>query len=182
MQCFFVKIVSLRPHLITKVMSQRLQSIFFFVSALLFGVLFFEPLAYYLGEYNILRFNVFGVESLLPDGEVPFHRWFALPVLILTITALLLGIYLAVGLRKAIKMNDFVRLLKMARIDLVVIVAWVAVTFAYYIRAIGMPIGVEQPDYRLGAFLPLASMILVLLGTTGLKNDLKKVRSQDRIR
>ena len=163
-------------------MSQRLQSIFFFVSALLFGALFFLPLAEYLGEINILRFNVFGIESLLPDGEVPFNKWFALPVLVLTITALLLGVYLALGLHKAVKMKDFVRLHSIARIDMVVIVAWIALSFAYYIRAVGLSINVQQPEYKIGAFLPLAALILVLLGATGLKNDIKKVRSTDRIR
>ena len=163
-------------------MSQRLQSIFFFVSALLFGALFFLPLAEYLGEINILRFNVFGIESLLPDGEVPFNKWFALPVLVLTITALLLGVYLALGLHKAVKMKDFVRLHSIARIDMVVIVAWIALSFAYYIRAVGLSINVQQPEYKIGAFLPLVALILVLLGATGLKNDIKKVRSTDRIR
>ena len=163
-------------------MSQRLQSIFFFLSALLFALLFFLPLAEYLGEINILQFNAYGVESLLPDGEVPFGKWYALPVLVLTLTAMLLGGYLAISLHKAIKMKDFARLHRVACIDIVVIVAWIALVFAYYIRAVGMSINVMQPEYKVGSFLPLASLILVLLGLTGLRKDIKKVRSTDRIR
>ncbi len=163
-------------------MSQRLQSIFFFVAAILFALLFFMPLAEYLGEINILRFNAYGVESLLPDGEVPFGKWYALPVLVLTVTALLLSGYLAFGLHKAIKISDFVTLHRIARIDLVVIVAWIALVFTYYIRAVGMSINVTQPEYKAGAFLPLAALIFVLLGATGLRKDIKKVRSTDRIR
>ena len=68
-------------------MSQRFQSIMFFLSALLFALLFFIPLAEYFGELNILRFNAFGIESLMPDGAIPFGKMFALPVLILTVTA-----------------------------------------------------------------------------------------------
>ena len=41
-------------------MSQRLQSIFFFLSALLFAALFFLPLAEFDVEQNNLVFNVFG--------------------------------------------------------------------------------------------------------------------------
>lgn len=163
-------------------MSQRLQSIFFFVAAILFALLFFMPLAEYLGEINILRFNAYGVESLLPHGEVPFGKWYALPVLVLTVTALLLSGYLAFGLHKAIKISDFVTLHRIARIDLVVIVAWIALVFTYYIRAVGMSINVTQPEYKAGAFLPLAALIFVLLGATGLRKDIKKVRSTDRIR
>ena len=162
-------------------MSQRLQSIFFFLSAVLFALLFFIPLADYFGEVNILRFNVFGVESKIPGGEVPFKTMFSLPVLILSITAVLLGGYLAMGLFRAVKLAQFVKLHKIARINIIVIVAWIAVVFAYYIRVIGQPIGAE-PVFKAGAFLPLAALLLTIAATMGLKKDIKKVRSTDRIR
>ena len=162
-------------------MSQRLQSIFFFLSALLFALLFFLPIAEYHGELNILKFNVFGIESQIPDGEVPFKRMFALPVLILTITVVLLSGYLAMGLFRAVKLNQFVKLHKIARIDLVFIVAWIAVVFAYYIRVIGRPIGAD-PTFKVGAFLPLAALLLTIAAASGLRRDIKKVRSTDRIR
>ena len=162
-------------------MSQRLQSIFFFLSAVLFALLFFIPLATYYGETNILQFNVFGVGSQLPDGEVPFKTMFSLPVLILTITAVLLGAYLSMGLFRAVKLSQFVKLHKIARIDIIVIVAWIAVVFAYYIRVVGKPIGVA-PTFKVGAFLPLAALLLVIAAASGLKKDIKKVRSTDRIR
>ena len=162
-------------------MSQRLQSIFFFLSALLFALLFFIPIAEYFGELNLLKFNVFGVESLLPDGDVPFKRMFALPVLILTITVVVLSGYLAMGLFRAVKLAQFVKLHKLARIDIIVIVAWIAVVFAYYIRVIGTPIGAE-PTFKVGAFLPLPALLLTIAAASGLKKDIKKVRSTDRIR
>ena len=148
-------------------MSQRLQSIFFFLSALLFALLFFLPLAEYHGELNILRFNVYGVESMLPDGEVPFKTAFSLPVLILSITVMLLSGYLAMGLFRAV--------------NIIVIVAWIAVVFAYYIRVIGKPIGAD-PTFKVGVFLPLAALLLSIAAASGLRKDIKKVRSTDRIR
>ena len=162
-------------------MSQRLQSIFFFLSALLFALLFFIPITEYFGELNLLKFNVFGVESLLPDGDVPFKRMFALPVLILTITVVVLSGYLAMGLFRAVKLAQFVKLHKLARIDIIVIVAWIAVVFAYYIRVIGTPIGAD-PTFKVGAFLPLPALLLTIAAASGLKKDIKKVRSTDRIR
>ena len=162
-------------------MSQRLQSIFFFLSALLFALLFFIPIAEYFGELNLLKFNVFGVESLLPDGDVPFKRMFALPVLILTITVVVLSGYLAMGLFRAVKLAQFVKLHKMARIDIIVIVAWIAAVFAYYILVIGTPIGAD-PTFKVGAFLPLPALLLTIAAASGLKKDIKKVRSTDRIR
>ena len=162
-------------------MSQRLQSIFFFLSALLFALLFFLPLADYYGELNILRFKVFGLESLHPDGTVPYKTAFSLPVLILTITVVLLSGYLAMGLFRAVKLAQFVKLHKIARINIVVIVAWIAVVFASFIRVIGNPIGAD-PTFKVGAFLPLAALLLSIAAASGLMKDIKKVRSTDRIR
>ncbi|MBR1512775.1 MAG: DUF4293 family protein [Bacteroidales bacterium] len=162
-------------------MSQRLQSIFFFLAAVLFALLFFIPLASYYGETNILNFNVFGIESGIPGGSVPYPKTFSLPVLILAVTAMILSGYLAMGLFRAVKLAQFVKLHKIARIDIIVIVAWIAVVFAYYIRVIGNPIG-ASPTFKAGAFLPLAALILVVAAASGLKKDIKKVRSTDRIR
>ncbi len=164
-------------------MSQRLQSIFFFVAAVLFALLFFLPLADYLGEINNLRFFTYRVEPLY-NGEVPSNigDWFALPVLILDVTAILLSGYLAISIHRAIKLNDFIKLHRISRIDIIVIVAWIGLVYGFYIRAVGKFINVMQPEYKIGAFLPLAALILVLLGATGLRKDIKRVRSTDRIR
>ena len=162
-------------------MSQRLQSIFFFLAALLFAMLFFIPLASYFGETNILIFNVFGIESGIPGGSVPYPKTYSLPVLILAITAMLLSGYLAMGLFRAVKLAQFVKLHKIARINIIVIVAWIAVVFGYYIRVIGNPIG-ANPTFKVGAFLPLVALVLVVAAASGLRKDIKKVRSTDRIR
>ena len=164
-------------------MSQRFQSISFFLSALLFALLFFIPLAEFDGESNILIFNLFGVESGIPDGVVPFSKWFSLPVLVLGVTVMLLGGYLAMGLFRAVKLAQFVKLHKIARINIIVIVAWIALTFAFYIPTIAKSVlGLDNTIYKAGAFLPLAALLLSVAAASGLKKDIKKVRSTDRIR
>lgn len=162
-------------------MSQRVQSIFFFVSALLFAALFFVPLAIYYGNENTLVFNVYGIDTLTDALENPWPRTFSLPVLVLAVTSMLLSGYLAMGLFRAVKLVQFVKLHKVSRINIIVIVAWIAVVFGYYIRIVGNPIGAE-PTFKLGAFLPLAALLLTIAAAIGLKKDIKKVRSTDRIR
>lgn len=162
-------------------MSQRTQSIMFFLSALLFALLFFIPLATYDGELNNLVFNAYGVESIVPGCDIPFGKMYALPVLILTVTAVLLGAYLSISLMNAVKMVQFQRLHRIACIDIVIVVAWIAVVFAYYIRAVGKPI-LAEPKFKVSTFLPLVALLMVMLGAGGLKKDIKKVRSMDRIR
>ena len=164
-------------------MSQRLQSIFFFLSALLFALLLFIPLAKFFGETNILIFNLFGVESGIPNGAMPFSKWFSLPVLVLGITAMLLGGYLAMGLFRAVKLAQFVKLHKISRINIVVIVAWIALTFAFYIPTIAKSVvGLNEISYKVGVFLPLVALLLSIAASVGLRKDIKKVRATDRIR
>ena len=164
-------------------MSQRLQSIFFFLAALMFAMLFFLPFASFYGDFS--TFDLFGYGITSPDNfsksASPFSMTFSLPILVLTITAMILSGYLAMGLFRAVKLAQFVKLHKIARIDIIVIVAWIAVVFGYYIRVIGNPVGAD-PTFKVGAFLPLAALLLTVAAASGLKKDIKKVRSTDRIR
>ena len=164
-------------------MSQRLQSIFFFLSALLFALLFFMPLAEFDSESNNLFFFLHGLETRTTNAGVPFSNLFSVPVMVLGITAMLLGGYLAMGLFRAVKLSQFVKLHRLARVDIIVIVAWVALVFAFYIPTIAKALaGLNKIFYKPGVFLPLVSLILVVAATAGLKKDIKKVRSTDRIR
>ena len=166
-------------------MSQRLQSIFFFLSALLFALMFFSPLVDFGLDQNILVFNVFGFESRTPGGEVPFNKLFALPVLILTLTVILLGGYVAMGLFRAVKLVQFQKLLKIAHVNIIVIVAWIAAFFGYVYYIIPTALNdstLVSPVFRWPTFLPLVALILTIIATIGLKKDIKKVRSTDRIR
>ena len=166
-------------------MSQRLQSIFFFLSALLFAALFFLPLAEFDVEQNNLVFNVFGFESRTPGGIVPFNKWVVLPTLILTLTAILLGGYLAMGLFRAVKLAQFQKLLKIAHIDIAVIAAWIAVFYGYVYFIVPKMLDdptFEAPLLRWTIAFPLAALLLTIAAASGLKKDIKKVRSTDRIR
>ena len=166
-------------------MSQRLQSIFFFLSALMFAMLFFCPLAELDVEQNSLIFNVFGFESRTPGAEVPFSGMFALPVLILALSVVLLSGYLAMGLFRAVKLAQFQKLLKLAHVDIVVIVAWIALFlgYVYFIvpKALNDPT-LQDPIFKWTVFLPLVALILTVVATSALKKDIKKVRSMDRLR
>ena len=116
---------------------------------------------------------------------MPFSKLFALPVLVLTLTVILLGGYIAMGLFRAIKLAQFQKLLKMAHIDIAVIAAWIAVFYGYVYFIVPKVLNdptFETPVFRWPVFLPLAALLLTIAATSGLKKDIKKVRSTDRIR
>ena len=168
-------------------MKQRLQSLLFFVSALVLGLMFFMPLAAYLdadGTYFKLFVYGIGVVSTAQGVTLPFSALYALPMLVLTVAAILVGFYLSMSIFRAVKLQQFIKLWKLSRINLVIIAVLIATVFAYYLMKTGAPIS-AFPSFRWpawGAFLPLLALILTLVASTGLKKDIDKVRAMDRIR
>ena len=164
-------------------MSQRLQSILFFLSALLFALLFFLPLAEFDAEQINLFFYVFGLESKTPDGVIPFSKMFSVPVLVLAITVMLLAGYLAMSLFRAVKLSQFIKLHRIARISIIVNVVWIAMVFAFYIPMTQKAlVGLNGVFYKPGVFMPVVALVLLIAAALGLRKDIKKVRSTDRIR
>ncbi len=170
-------------------MSQRIQSVFFFFSALMYAGLFFLPFSSFYGDFH--TFDLFGYGVTSPDnweeGTYPFSMTFSLPILILTVTAMVLSGYLAMGLFRAIKLSQFQKLHKLACINVVVIVASIAAFFGYSYFIIPkmahtVDITIAEPFFRGGVALPMMALVLMVLATSALKKDIQKVRSTDRIR
>ena len=170
-------------------MSQRLQSIFFFLSALMLAMLFFLPFASFYGDFH--TFDLFGYGITSPDnweeGVSPFSMTFSLPILVLTVTAMVLCGYLAMGLFRAIKLSQFQKLHKIARVGIIVIVVCIAayLGYSYFIipkMAQSVDVTIAEPVFRAGVAFPMAALVLMILATSALKKDIKKVRSTDRIR
>ena len=168
-------------------MKQRLQSILFFLSALLMGLLFFMPLVSYLDEDgSYYKLFVYGINtvSLAQGVELPFSSLYALPLLILTVAVILISFYISISIFKAVKLNQFVRLFKLSRINVAILAVFIATFFVYYLMKTGAPIA-AVPSFRWpawGAFMPLVAMVMVLMASSGLRKDIKKVQSVDRIR
>ncbi len=168
-------------------MKQRLQSILFFLSALLMGLLFFMPLVAYLDEYgSYYKLYVYGVNavSLAQGVELPFSSVYTLPVLILTVAIILLSFFISISIFRAVKLQQFIRLFKLSRINVALLVLLIATIFVYYLMKTGAPVA-AFPSFRWpawGAFLPLIALVMVMLASSGLRKDIKKVKSIDRIR
>ena len=168
-------------------MKQRVQSVLFFLSALVFGLLFFMPLASYLDEYGTyLKLYVYGVHavSVAPNVEVSFSPIYTLPLLILTVAVILVNFYISMSIFRAVKLPQFVKLFKLSRINIVLAAVLVATIYVYYLFKTGAAIAVT-PSFvwpAWGAFLTLVAFIMMLFASSGLKKDIDKVRSVDRLR
>ena len=168
-------------------MKQRFQSILFFLSALLMGLLFFVPMVSYLDEYGTYyKLFVYGVNvvSIAQDTPLPFSSVYTLPMLILTVAIILINFYISMSIFKAVKLQQFVRLFKISRINIALDVVLIATFFVYYLMKTGAPVA-AFPSFRWpawGVFLPLVALIMMLIASSGLKKDIDRVRSVDRIR
>ena len=159
----------------------------FFLSALLMGALFFMPLVSYLDDYGTYyKLYIYGVNavSVAPGVELSFSSIYTLPVLILTVAVILLSFYISMSIFRAVKLQQFVRLFKLSRINVAILVVLIATIYVYYLMKTGAPIA-AVPSFRWpawGAFLPLVALIMILIASSGLKKDIDKVRSIDRLR
>lgn len=168
-------------------MKQRAQSIFFFLSAILFGLLFFMPLSFYLDEYGTYyKLYVYGVNviSVAPNQSVAFSALYTLPLLILTVAVILINFYLSMAIFRAVKLQQFVKLFKLSRINIALAVLLIATIFVFYLVKTGSAHAII-PSFgwpAWGAFLTLVALILMLVASSGLKKDIDKVKAVDRIR
>ena len=167
-------------------MKQRVQSILFFLSAIILGLLFFVPMSSYLNEGTYYKLFVYGihVESLDLGVELPFSAIYTLPMLILTVAVILISFYISMSIFRAVKLVQFEKLFKLSRINIALTAVLVATYFVYYMMKTGAPVA-AAPSFlwpAWGAFFPLVALIMMLIASSGLRNDIKKVRSVDRIR
>lgn len=172
---------------IETIMKQRVQSILFFLSAIVLGLLFFMPITSYLDEYGTYyKLFVHGVSvvSVAPGVELSFSSIYTLPLLILTVAIMLVSFYISMSIFRAVKLEQFVKLFKLSRINVALTVVLIATIFVYYLMKTGSAIA-AAPSFRWpawGAFLPLIALVMILLASSGLKKDIDKVRSINRIR
>jgi uncharacterized BrkB/YihY/UPF0761 family membrane protein len=122
--------------------------------------------------------------SVAQGVELSFSSIYTLPLLILTVAIMLVSFYISMSIFRAVKLEQFVKLFKLSRINVALTVVLIATIFVYYLMKTGSAIAVA-PSFRWpawGAFLPLIALVMMLLASSGLKKDIDKVRSINRIR
>jgi hypothetical protein len=156
-------------------MLQRIQTLFLLLVAILAIVLIFIPLGSFDVDALRLPLGILGLD-VPEDTPLSFSRtWlgYVLPVLVLVIITLTLySIFRYKRRRSQIQLGKLNILLHMG----LVVAAFLNID--QYLH--------EFPTmsfrYGAGIFLPLASMVLILLANRAIKKDDELVRSADRIR
>ena len=159
-------------------MIQRIQSVYLFFAVISLAVMFFFPLASFIGgDKDQLILYVYKLLSEVPDSKPDVPSWFILPNLILAVLSLLIS-FAAIFLYKNRQLQ-----IKMVRFTIVLLLAFIAVFFFYYVPAIEEISGVVTPEYdKVGATMPLIAFVFLILAYRGIQSDEKLIRSADRLR
>jgi hypothetical protein len=158
-------------------MIQRIQTLFLSAVVAIAVVQFFFPIADYLSEFYYFKLYVYELKSMTPDTEPLFSEYFIMP---------LLALHIAVGLISLISIFLFkkrIMQVRLVRFAFLLEIVFVALIFFYFTPQIEEQVG-AYADYTgsVGAYLPLGSLLFLMLANRFIMRDEKLVRSADRLR
>jgi cell division protein FtsW (lipid II flippase) len=151
-------------------MIQRIQTIWFFLAAVAIALLLMIPMVSKVVNDSEYWINAIG---LYQKTNAKTMLDLFIPVAILTILSAVLLLFTIFSYKDRKKQKNF------ALISLVFILVLSVLSYIYMAK---MPGGLEGVQYKLGAFLPLISIIFIGLGVRGINNDERLIKSADRLR
>lgn len=156
-------------------MLQRIQTIYLFIASIAIGLMFAFPISNYYGDLHTFKLTLLGVINLVPDSGSIFQVYFTLPLItfVLLLTMLFIITIFQFKNRK--------RQLKIIQLNILLNILLIIGIFIIYSRLILSQLDVSE-EYGIGAFLPLFSLIFLVMAYRGVKKDEELVRSADRLR
>lgn len=156
-------------------MIQRIQTVFLLVAFIASILMFFYPIASYYGELNIISFYLHQLKDSVPDSQPLYNEYFLLPLLLVN---LLIG---AASVYAVLSFRTLDRQLKVIKFGIFATILMIAALFFFYADHISKT--VQAPaQYEFGVFLPLISLVFLLLASRSVQRDIKLIRSVDRLR
>ena len=158
-------------------MIQRIQTVYLSLALIALAMLFFFPMASFLSDLSYLKFYITGVKNMAPGGEVPLNLNLVSPLILGTIILLALAAITIFLYKNRARQIQLTSIAVMLNILLILSVLFI------YIPLIERRTGIK-PDYAggLGIYLPIVSLMFLVLANRAIKRDDKLVRSSDRLR
>ena len=158
-------------------MIQRIQTVYLTLAILALSLLFFFPVAYFYTEMASLRFYITGVKNMVPSGTVPFPGWFTYPLMAGALFVIVLsGVIISLFKNRP-------KQIKLTNIAVMLNIFFVLGLLFIYIPMLEKNTGIKA-DYAgtFGIYLPVISLMFLVLASRSIKRDEKLVRSSDRLR
>ena len=157
-------------------MIQRIQTIFLVLAVISGALLFYFPLAEYYHElYGNYKFFVTELKSMDPDPKITTSIWFTSPLWLIagaSIILTLISIFLYKNRLTQLRLVAFNILLNIGLVVLVFIIYSSKITELTQI----------EPSYQIGIFLPLISLVFLILANRFIRKDEALVKAADRLR
>ena len=138
-------------------------------------LMFFFPLAFFVSDLAAYKLYAYNLKNVVPDADSVFRFYIVWPV-----TALLGGcIFLTIT--SILQYKNRLYQLKLNKINMLMTIFIVGGIFFIYPAMIEKEIS-GGTSFEIGAYFPLASIILLILANRFITKDEKLIRSVDRIR
>lgn len=158
-------------------MIQRIQTVYLSLAIIVLGILFFFPLAGFLSEMAYLKFYVTGLKNMAPEGVVPISVAYFIPLPVVMVVIIGLA-GASIGLYK-----NRVRQIQLTNGAVMLNILMIIAILFIYIPFIERTTGIKSNFASgLGIYLPVVSLMLLVLATRAIRRDEKLVRSSDRLR
>ena len=157
-------------------MIQRVQTIFLALAVIAGVLVFYFPIADYYHElYGNYKLFVTGLQCMDPDPKISTSIWFTAPLFLIAGASVLLGV-ISIFLFK-----NRVTQLRLVAFNILLNIVLVVLLFIFYSGKIEELTQIT-PTYRIGVFLPLVSLVFLILANRFIRKDEALVKSSDRLR
>lgn len=155
-------------------MLQRIQTLYLGVSIITYILLFLFPIAVYQQDVHTYKLFASGMKYMDPETFISF--WATFPMLIILCILIILPLIAIFSYQKRRLQILFVNT------GILLTIALIAMIFLFYSDYFFKDIVKVRPDYQFGAFIPLISLVFLVLAFRAIRKDEALVRSADRLR
>jgi len=156
-------------------MFQRIQTVYMFIAAVACILLLFFPVAKYVHDtQGIYIFYITGIKYMI-EPPVIVNFWKTFPLLLILACSVIL-ILTAIFLYKSRKIQ-----LWLVNIGFLLNIALIILIFLVYINHFEKHFN-SLPSYQFGIFIPLVSLVCLILASRAIRKDEAMVKSSDRLR
>ncbi|HNY06699.1 MAG TPA: DUF4293 domain-containing protein [Bacteroidales bacterium] len=158
-------------------MLQRIQSVYLFLAFVAGVLLFVFPLAVFDTGLAYYKFYIYSLKDMVPGSPALFQSWFAWPLIILTAAICILTLESIFLYKNRIKQMLHIKIGIFLTMLLIVLI------FFVYMTLVEKKLHIS-PDYHgiVGIYLPVATLVFLVLAYQRILHDEKLVRSADRLR
>ena len=157
-------------------MIQRIQTLYLTATVIALVLLFSFPLANYdKGMQGIYTLSVTGMKYMI-DPPVYVNFWLTFPMLFMVAAMIILAVSAIFLYKKRMTQLLLVNIVFMLNVILIILI------FIYYIEHFRQMLQLPSSHYAFGVYIPLITLVLMILANRAIRKDEALVRSSDRLR